>query len=98
MYRLMKTIHRIFGITGSLLVLLMAITGLLLNHRSWIGYGSNNDLIMQKWIFGIHSGVLGDTSIVWLTDLGAICMIVFSLMGIWLWFKGSRMAKRKEIK
>ncbi|MCK6257812.1 hypothetical protein LCY76_14605 [Fictibacillus sp. KIGAM418] len=95
MYRLMKTIHRLFGIIGSLLVLLMAITGLLLNHRSWIGYGSTNELKLQKWIFGIHSGVLDHTSIVWLTDLGAVCMIVFSLTGIWLWFKGSRMAKRK---
>jgi hypothetical protein len=73
----------------------MAITGLLLNHRSWIGYGSNNALEMQKWIFGIHSGVLGNTSIEWLTDFGALCMIVFSLTGIWLWFNGSRMSKRK---
>jgi hypothetical protein len=74
---------------GAFLVLLMAITGLLLNHRSWIGYGSETELKLQKFVFGIHSGMLGNMSILWLTDLGAICMIVLSLTGLWMSFKGS---------
>jgi hypothetical protein len=95
MYLFIKTIHKIFGIIGSLFVLFMAISGLFLNHRSFVGYGSSDAVEMQKLIFGIHSGVIGNVSIVWLTDLGAFCMIVFSLTGIWLWFKGSRIFQKK---
>jgi hypothetical protein len=85
MYKILKVIHHIAGLIGSLLVLLMAITGILLNHRSLIGYSSNTAFELQKFIFALHSGSVGNTSIVWLTDLGAICMIVLSISGVWMW-------------
>ncbi|CAM3203485.1 hypothetical protein [Sporolactobacillus spathodeae] len=85
MYKVLKTIHLTAGLVGSLLVLLMAVTGILLNHRSLIGYSSNTTMRLQEFIFAIHSGTIGNTSIVWLTDLGAICMIILSLSGIWMW-------------
>ncbi len=64
---------------------MMSITGLLLNHQSWIGYSSAERLKLQKLIFGLHSGSIGNTSFVWLTDLGAICMMVLSITGLWAW-------------
>jgi hypothetical protein len=85
MYKILKMIHHTAGLVGSLLVLLMAITGILLNHRSLIGYSSNTAFELQKFIFALHSGNVGNTSIVWLTDLGAICMIVLSISGVWMW-------------
>jgi hypothetical protein len=85
MYKILKIIHHTAGLVGSLLVLLMAITGILLNHRSLIGYSSNTAFELQKFIFALHSGSIGNTSIVWLTDLGAICMIVLSISGVWMW-------------
>ncbi|OIK05972.1 hypothetical protein BIV60_27495 [Bacillus sp. MUM 116] len=85
MYKTLKVIHHIAGLIGSLLVLLMAITGILLNHRSLIGYSSNTAFELQKFIFALHSGSVGNTSIVWLTDIGAICMIVLSISGVWMW-------------
>lgn len=85
MYKILKIIHHTAGMVGSLLVLLMSITGILLNHRSLIGYSSNTAFALQKFIFALHSGNVGNTSIVWLTDLGAICMIVLSISGVWMW-------------
>ncbi|MED0674804.1 hypothetical protein ABEV55_09295 [Aneurinibacillus thermoaerophilus] len=93
MYRITRLIHRIAGIIGAILMLIMAITGLLLNHRSFIGYSSEMEMKLQKFIFGLHSGTIGKMSIVWLTDVGAICMIVLSMTGIWMWFKGDRKIK-----
>jgi hypothetical protein len=85
MYKILKVIHHTAGLIGSLLVLLMAITGILLNHRALIGYSSNTAMKLQEFIFALHSGNVGNTSIVWLTDLGAICMIVLSISGVWMW-------------
>lgn len=97
MYKILKMIHRTVGLIGSVLVLLMSITGILLNHRSLIGYSSNTAFELQKFIFALHSGSVGSTSIVWLTDLGAICMIVLSISGVWMWvnliFKKGRRKK-----
>ncbi|MGG2094415.1 hypothetical protein AB1283_17755 [Bacillus sp. S13(2024)] len=87
MLRILRVIHRIAGIIGSLLVLIMAITGILLNHRSLIGYNSDTAMKMQMFLFSLHSGALGNISIIWLTDLGAICMVTLSITGIWMWFK-----------
>jgi hypothetical protein len=86
MLKLLRLIHRTAGLIGALFILFMAITGILLNHRSFIGYSSNTERKLQEFIFALHSGNIGDLSIVWLTDLGAICMIVLSLTGIWMWF------------
>lgn len=80
-----RTIHQMAGVIGAILILIMGITGILLNHKSWIGYHSKTAFQMQKWIFGLHSGALGHTSFVWLTDLGALCMITLSMTGLWLW-------------
>ena len=96
MYKILKLIHLTAGLIGSLLVLLMALTGLLLNHRSWIGYSSNRAMKLQEFIFALHSGNVGNTSIIWLTDLGAICMIVLSITGIWMW--GNLIFSRKRRK
>ncbi|WP_397539196.1 hypothetical protein [Rummeliibacillus pycnus] len=85
MYKILKIIHHTAGLTGSILVLLMAITGILLNHRSLIGYSSNREMKLQEFIFALHSGHVGNTSIIFLTDLGAICMIVLSISGVWMW-------------
>jgi hypothetical protein len=85
MYKTLKVIHHTAGLIGSLLVLLMAITGIFLNHRSLIGYSSNSAMKLQEFIFALHSGNVGNTSIIWLTDLGALCMIVLSFTGIWMW-------------
>jgi hypothetical protein len=85
MYKILKVIHHTAGLIGSLLVLLMAITGILLNHRSLIGYFSNTAMNLQEFIFALHSGNVGNISLVWLTDLGAFCMIVLSISGVWMW-------------
>jgi hypothetical protein len=85
MLKLLRLIHRTAGLIGALFILLMAITGILLNHRSLIGYSSNTERALQEFIFALHSGNIGNLSIVWLTDLGAVCMIVLSLTGIWMW-------------
>ncbi|GGL41530.1 hypothetical protein GCM10007968_01740 [Sporolactobacillus putidus] len=85
MYKVLRMIHLTAGLVGSLLVLLLSITGILLNHRSLIGYSSNTAMRLQELIFALHSGNVGNTSFVWLTDLGAICMIVLSISGIWMW-------------
>lgn len=85
MLKLLRVIHRTAGLVGAIFILFMAITGILLNHRSLIGYSSKTDMKLQELIFALHSGNIGDFSIVWLTDLGAICMIVLSLTGIWMW-------------
>ncbi|MGD8192166.1 hypothetical protein ACQCN2_19525 [Brevibacillus ginsengisoli] len=98
MNRTIRVIHRITGMIGSVIVLVMALTGILLNHRSIIGYSSETSMKLQKVIFGIHSGTIGNLSVIWITDIGAICMIVLSLTGIFIWFKskpapGSTMIK-----
>ncbi|NRD78069.1 hypothetical protein HPT25_11795 [Bacillus sp. BRMEA1] len=84
MYKILKVIHLTAGLIGSVLVLLMAVTGIMLNHRSLIGYSSNQAMKLQEFIFAIHSGHIGNISIIWLTDLGAICMIVLSFTGVWM--------------
>ncbi|WP_047155291.1 PepSY domain-containing protein [Aneurinibacillus tyrosinisolvens] len=86
----LRLIHRITGLIGSLLVILMAVTGLLLNHRSLIGYNVETKMKLQQFIFNLHTGTVGSVSILWLTDLGAICMLVLSMTGIWMWFKRRR--------
>jgi hypothetical protein len=98
MYRILRLIHQITGMIGSILVLIMAMTGLLLNHRSWIGYDSVTEMKLQQVIFGLHSGTVGNTSIVWLTDFGAICMMVLSITGVWAWLQGNHNIKRKRKK
>lgn len=85
MARILKIIHQVAGLIGALLVSIMAVTGILLNHRSLIGYSSDAAMKLQNLIFALHSGELNGTSFVWLTDLGAICMIVLSVTGIWMW-------------
>jgi len=97
MNRIIRIIHRVLGIIGAVIVLLMAITGLLLNHRSLIGYNSNAEMKLQNFIFGLHSGTVGNVSILWVTDFGAICMIVLSISGIWMWMN-TRMIKHKQLK
>lgn len=94
MYKIIRQIHRIAGVVGSILVLIMAITGLLLNHKSFIGYNSEMEMKLQKFIFALHSGSIGNISIIWLTDLCAICMIILSITGIWIWFKGNLYTKK----
>lgn len=96
MYKMLKMIHHTAGLVGSLIVLLMAITGILLNHRSFIGYSSNTAMKLQEFIFALHSGAIGNASIVWLTDLGAICMIVLSISGVWMWFNLILKMKRRN--
>lgn len=96
MYKMLKMIHHTAGLVGSLIVLLMAITGILLNHRSFIGYSSNTAMKLQEFIFALHSGAIGNTSIVWLTDLGAMCMIVLSISGVWMWFNLILKKKRRN--
>ncbi|MCO7175490.1 PepSY domain-containing protein [Sporolactobacillus kofuensis] len=85
MFKYLRMIHYTAGLVGSIIVLLMAVTGILLNHRTLIGYSSKTSMRMQELIFALHSGNIGNTSIVWVTDLGAICMIVLSISGIWMW-------------
>ncbi|WP_100487340.1 hypothetical protein [Sporolactobacillus pectinivorans] len=85
MLKILRFIHYTAGMVGSLIVLLMSITGILLNHRSLIGYSSAASMKIQTLIFALHSGYVGNTSIVWLTDIGAICMIVLSISGVWMW-------------
>lgn len=93
----LRLIHSIAGIIGSVIVLVIAITGIFLNHRSWIGYSSETSLKLQKFLFGLHSGIVGSVSIKWVTDLGAICMIVLSLTGILIWFKSNfKLIKRRN--
>lgn len=96
MFKTLKVIHYTAGLIGSLLVLIMAMTGILLNHRSLIGYSSNNAMKLQELIFALHSGNVGNTSIIWLTDLGAICMIVLSITGIWMWVNLIIRRKRRK--
>ena len=96
MYKILKMIHHTAGLIGSMLVLLLAITGILLNHRSLIGYDSNEAMTLQEFIFALHSGNVGSTSIVWLTDLGAICMIVLSISGVWMWLDLFLKKRRKN--
>lgn len=96
MYKILKIIHHTAGLIGSLLVLLMAITGILLNHRSLIGYSSDRAMKLQEFIFALHSGNVGNTSIVWLTDLGAICMIVLSISGVWMWVNVIVIKRRRD--
>lgn len=96
MYKILKIIHHTAGLIGSILVLFMAITGLLLNHRSFIGYSSNSAMKLQEFIFALHSGSVGSTSFVWLTDLGAICMIALSISGVWMWVNLLIRKKRRK--
>jgi hypothetical protein len=93
MFRFIRIIHRFTGIIGSIIVLVMAITGLLLNHRSLIGYNSPLEFKLQQFIFSLHSGSINNVSFVWITDLGAICMIVFSVTGISMWVNVQRRKK-----
>jgi hypothetical protein len=87
MYRVLKMIHVCTGVIGAILIVIMAVTGILLNHRSFIGYSSNIEIQLQEFLFGLHTGIVGHVSFIWLTDLGAICMIILSVTGIWLWIK-----------
>ncbi|WEG13667.1 hypothetical protein PU629_04685 [Pullulanibacillus sp. KACC 23026] len=96
MQKLLRVIHRTAGLIGALFILFMAVTGILLNHRSLIGYSSNTQRKMQEFIFGLHSGNIGNLSIVWFTDLGAVCMIVLSLTGIWMWLDLLLRKKRRK--
>lgn len=97
MFRIL--IHQTAGIIGAAIVFIMGLTGILLNHRSLIGYNSETSMSMQKFIFALHSGALGNMSIVWLTDLGAVCMIVLSITGVWMWgkhYKDVLVTKRRK--
>ncbi len=85
MFRILRIIHMTTGVIGALIILVMSITGLLLNHQSLIGFSTVKQLKLQKFIFGLHTGAIGNVSFVWVTDLGAICMIVLSITGLWLW-------------
>jgi hypothetical protein len=96
MNRIARAIHRIAGMIGAVIVLIMAITGILLNHRSWIGYSSDTSMKLQQLIFALHSGAIGSVSIKWITDLGAICMVVLSITGILIWFKTANFKIRKR--
>lgn len=96
MIKLLKIIHHTAGLIGSILVLLMALTGILLNHRSLIGYSSNTSMKLQEFIFALHSGNIQNTSFVWLTDLGALCMIVLSISGVWMWLNLILKKRRKK--
>jgi len=87
--RYLRFIHGITGVIGSVIVLIMAVTGILLNHRSWVGYSSDTSMKMQKFLFQIHTGTVGNLSLKWLTDFGAVCMIVLSITGIMIWCKSS---------
>lgn len=82
-----RFIHRTLGLIGSLIILMMAITGLLLNHREIIGYSTASAYKLQEFLFALHSGEIGNTNFVWITDFGAICMIVLSITGISMWFE-----------
>ncbi len=96
MYKILRVIHRSAGLIGSLILLVMSITGILLNHHALIGYSSKTDQKLQEFIFALHSGNIGSFSIVWLTDLGAICMIALSFSGIWMWFELFRKKRRRK--
>ncbi|WCK53167.1 hypothetical protein PP175_17385 [Aneurinibacillus sp. Ricciae_BoGa-3] len=85
MLRVLRFIHVLAGLVGSVLIVLLAATGLLLNHRSFIGYSSDTAFQLQKLIFSLHTGAVGSHSFIWLTDLGAICMITLAITGTWLW-------------
>lgn len=98
MYKIIRIVHRTVGLIGALIILFMSITGILLNHHSLIGYSSQTARKLQEVIFALHSGNIGNISIVWITDLGAICMIVLSFSGIWMWvelFLKKRRRKKK---
>lgn len=84
MFRLLRVTHKITGTIGAFLIIGMAITGLLLNHRSWIGYSSPLEIRIQQIIFEVHSGKTDGLTFVWATDLSAFCMIVLSITGLWL--------------
>lgn len=84
---MLKVIHQTAGLIGAILVLVMAITGILLNHRSLIGYSSEQTINMQNFIFALHSGAIGSVTFVWITDLGAFCMVVLSITGVWMWIQ-----------
>ncbi len=87
------------GLIGALLIMLMSVTGLLLNHKSLIGYSTSTEFKLQELIFSVHSGSLGNTKIVWLTDLAAICMLTLSITGIWIWIDTMwRKFKRRHVR
>lgn len=96
MLKWFRILHRTAGIIGAVLILFIAVTGLLLNHRSIIGFNSERKMELQKIIFALHSGTAGGTSIIWLTDMGAVCMIILSVTGVWMWFKGKNIPKRSK--
>jgi hypothetical protein len=96
MYKIIKMIHLCAGVIGSILIFIMAVTGILLNHRSLIGYSSDVEIQLQDFLYGLHTGIVDDVSFIWLTDLGAICMIILSITGIWLWIKQLLSKKRAK--
>ena len=85
MLKIIRAIHRVMGLIGSIIIFTMAITGLLLNNRTLIGHKTETAIKLQKFIFAIHTGLVGSASFIWLTDLGAICMITLSITGISMW-------------
>ncbi|MFT8315287.1 MAG: hypothetical protein ABF633_13730 [Clostridium sp.] len=85
MFSKLKTIHEITGLISSLLILIMCITGFLLNNKSIIGYSTDTELNIQKFIFALHTGTIGNISIVWLINIGALCMIICTITGIIMW-------------
>lgn len=87
MLKILRMIHFTAGLVGAVIILIMSITGLLLNHRSLIGYSSDTSIGLQKLVFAVHSSRIGNVSVVWLTDLGAVCMIVLTITGLWMWLK-----------
>jgi hypothetical protein len=95
----LRTVHMTMGLIGALLIMLMSVTGLLLNHKSLIGYSTSTEFKLQELIFSVHSGSLGNTKIVWLTDLAAICMLTLSITGIWIWIDTMwRKFKRRHVR
>jgi hypothetical protein len=95
MYRTIKRVHRLAGIIGIIPIFMMAITGILLNHPSLIGYNSETTMKLQKFVYAIHSGTLGGISIVWITDLSAICMLILSVTGLWMVIKTTKIKRNK---
>lgn len=83
--RCLRILHRTLGLFGSLIILPMSCTGLLLNHKSLIGYSSNTQMKLQELIFAFHTGSIGGQNLTLVTDFSAICMIVLSISGIWMW-------------
>ncbi|MNV47406.1 PepSY-associated TM helix [compost metagenome] len=96
MLKILRLIHKMAGLAGALLIVFMAVTGLLLNHREWIGYNTGREMELQKLIFALHSGAVGGGAFRWLTDIAAICMIVLSVTGTWMWFRGAAAARRAK--